>query len=82
MSSASPGRSPRNERRNPFTSRLWSALLLSLAGIVLLALATLTSLAGTFSGWGPELTRGIAWLISLTSLAVTVAGLTLMLRWA
>lgn len=73
---------PRNSRRNPFKSRLWSALLLSLAGSLVLGLALLTSLSGTLMGQLPELTRGIDWLLQGTSLLVTVAGLALLLRWS
>ncbi|MGB3256957.1 MAG: YihY/virulence factor BrkB family protein [Ornithinimicrobium sp.] len=73
---------PRNSRRNPFKSRLWSALLLSLAGMVVLGLALLTNFSGSLMGQLPELTQGIEWLVQGASLAVTVAGLTLLLRWA
>lgn len=73
---------PRNQRRNPLQSRLWSALLLSLAGVVVLILAILTSLAGTFTAWGPDATRGIAWVVQMASLLLTIAGLALLLRWA
>ncbi|MGB3828777.1 MAG: YihY/virulence factor BrkB family protein [Ornithinimicrobium sp.] len=73
---------PRNSRRNPFQSRLWSALLLSLAGMLVLGLAVLTSVAGTFTAWTPELTRGLAWLVQVVSLVLTIAGLSLLLHWA
>ena len=73
---------PRNSRRNPFKSRLWSAVLLSLAGIVVLGLAILTSFSGSVMGWTPELTQGIGWLVQVVSLVVSIAGLTLLLRWA
>ncbi len=73
---------PRNSRRNPFKSRLWSAVLLSLAGTVVLSLSMLTSLSGTVMGQMSPLTDGIGWLVQGVSLALSVAGLTLLLRWA
>ncbi|MGB7447676.1 MAG: YihY/virulence factor BrkB family protein [Ornithinimicrobium sp.] len=72
---------PRNERRNPFKSRLWSLVLLTGAGLLVLAVATFTSLVGNVSVLGQFSDRSVAWLVDLVSLVSTTAVLALSLRW-
>jgi uncharacterized BrkB/YihY/UPF0761 family membrane protein len=71
---------PRNERRNPVKSRLWSAMLLTGAGMLVLALATLTTLAGNVSALGSFSDRSIAWVVDLVSCLGTTAVLAAALR--
>ncbi len=73
---------PRNSRRNPFKSRLWSALLLSLAGILVVSLSGLTVLAGTVMDRMSTFAYGLQWLAQGVSLVLSVAGSSLLLRWA
>ncbi|MGI9155617.1 MAG: YihY/virulence factor BrkB family protein [Marmoricola sp.] len=73
---------PRNVRPNPFISRLRSGALLSLAGLVVLVLATLTSVAGNAQMFGVVADRGLGWLITLVSIALTALVLALLIRWA
>ncbi len=73
---------PRNSRPNPFISRLRSALFLALAGLMVLVLATLTSLGGNAEILGVEVDRGLSLLITLVSVALTGLVLGLLVRWA
>lgn len=73
---------PRNSRRNPFKSRLWSAVLLSLAGILVLLLAMLTNASGTLMNTVSALGDWRGLLVQAMSFALSIAGLTLLLRWA
>jgi membrane protein len=64
---------PRNGRPNPFHGRLRSGALLSLAGLTVLSFATLTVLAGSQAS-------DMGWLVSIGSVLVLTALLTLCLR--
>ncbi len=69
---------PRNGRPNPFHGRLRSGALLSLAGLTVLSFATLTVLAG--SQMSSEIANGMGWMVSIGSVLVLTALLTLCLR--
>lgn len=73
---------PRNSRRNPFKSRLWSALLLSMAGVLVVTLSGLTVVVGTQMNNMSAFAGGIDWFVRGLSLVVSVAGSALLLRWA
>jgi len=73
---------PRNSRRNPVKSRLWSALLFSLAGFLVLTVSLLTVFVGTVTGQMPAFASGLGWLVQVTSLVLSVAGSAMLLRWA
>ncbi len=65
---------PRNGRPNPFRGRLRSGALLTLAGLVVLSFATVTVLAGDV------IDDGLGWIVSIGSVFVLTAMLTLCLR--
>lgn len=71
---------PRNKRRNPFQSRLWSAVVLAGGGLLVLGLAALTNLTMVIPQWGPISGWAVSWLIFAVSAALTTAALTLLLR--
>ncbi|MFK4084749.1 YihY/virulence factor BrkB family protein [Kribbella sp. NPDC020789] len=71
---------PRNGRPNPFRGRLRSGALLSLAGLTVLSFATLTVLAGSQGSLAGVVTERLAWLVSIGSILVLAALLTLCLR--
>lgn len=68
---------PRNRRPNPFSGRLRSGALLSLAGITVLTFATLTVLVGSRAA---EFADNMGWLVSIGSILVLTVMLTLCLR--
>jgi uncharacterized BrkB/YihY/UPF0761 family membrane protein len=71
---------PRNRRPNPFRGRLRSGALLSLAGLTVLSFATLTVLAGSQVSLSGEAAYRMGWLVSIGSVLVLTAMLTLCLR--
>lgn len=71
---------PRNGRPNPFRGRLRSGALLSLAGLTVLSFATLTVLAGSQAWLSDQLANDMGWLVSIGSVMVLTATLTLCLR--
>jgi uncharacterized BrkB/YihY/UPF0761 family membrane protein len=71
---------PRNGRPNPFRGRLRSGALLSLAGLTVLSFATLTVLAGSQASLSGEVANNMGWLVSVGSVLVLTALLTLCLR--
>jgi membrane protein len=71
---------PRNRRPNPFRGRLRSGALLSLAGLTVLSFATLTVLAGSQASMSGRIDNTMGWLVSLGSILVLTAMLTLCLR--
>jgi membrane protein len=71
---------PRNRRPNPFRGRLRSGALLSLAGLTVLSFATLTVLAGSMGKLSGQLADDMGWLVSIGSVLVLTALLTLCLR--
>jgi membrane protein len=70
---------PRNRRPNPFRGRLRSGALLSLAGLTVLSFATLTVLAGSQASLS-GVADNMGWLVSIGSILVLTAMLTLCLR--
>lgn len=73
---------PRNSRPNPFISRLRSGVMLMLAGLAVIVLATLTSVAGNVDMFGAEIDQGIRWLVALASAILTALVLALLVRWS
>lgn len=71
---------PRNRRPDPFRGRLRSGALLSLAGLTVLSFATLTVLAGSRAKMAGEIADNMGWLVSIGSILVLTAMLTLCLR--
>ncbi|WBQ04007.1 YihY/virulence factor BrkB family protein [Kribbella sp. CA-293567] len=71
---------PRNGRLNPFRGRLRSGALLTLAGVTVLSFATLTVLAGSQGSLPGGYAEGMGWLVSIGSVLVLTAMLTLCLR--
>ncbi|QNE16928.1 YihY/virulence factor BrkB family protein [Kribbella qitaiheensis] len=71
---------PRNGRPNPFRGRLRSGALLSLAGLTVLSFATLTVLVGSQVSMSGDVANGMGWLVSIGSVLVLTAMLTLCLR--
>lgn len=73
---------PRNKRLNPVLSRLSSLLLLVGAGLTVLAVTLLTSLASHIDVLGADLAGGIGWLLKLASVTINAVVLAAMMRLA
>ena len=73
---------PRNSRPNPFLSRLHSGLLLMVAGLVLVVVATITSIAANAEVFGVAVNFTIGLLVNIASALLTAAVLALMMRVA
>ena len=73
---------PRNSRPNPFLSRLHSGLLLMVAGLVLVVVATITSIAANAEVFGVAVNFTISILVNVASALLTAAVLALMMRVA
>jgi membrane protein len=73
---------PRNSRLNPILSRVSSLLLLVLAGLTVLAVTVLTSIASHVSVFGPDVDKGLGWLLSLGSVLLNALVLAAMMRLA
>lgn len=73
---------PRNSRLNPLLSRLSSLLLLVLAGLTVLAVTVLTSIASHAGMFGADVGRGVTLLLTAASVAVNAAVLAVMMRLA
>ncbi len=71
---------PRNSRLNPVLSRLRGAVWLVLAGLALVLVAVLTSLASNLDVVGAELNTGLRWLVVAATLALNTAVLSVMMR--
>ncbi|WP_112238799.1 YihY/virulence factor BrkB family protein [Kribbella monticola] len=71
---------PRNGRPDPFRGRLRSGALLSLAGLTVLSFATLTVLVGSQVSLSSGVANSMGWLVSIGSVLVLTAMLTLCLR--
>jgi membrane protein len=71
---------PRNSRLNPFLSRLRSAIVLALAGLSVLAVTVLTSLTSHLDMFGPEFLDGLRGVLTIASILVNAALLTLLFR--
>lgn len=73
---------PRNSRMNPILSRLSSLLLLTLAGLTVLAITLLSSVASHLDMFGPNVDQGLRWLVWLASVALNAVVLSEMMRLA
>jgi membrane protein len=73
---------PRNSRLNPVLSRVSSLFLLILAGLTVLAVTLLTSIASHFDVFGPGADRGVGWLLKLGSVTLNALVLAGMMRLA
>jgi membrane protein len=73
---------PRNVRLNPILSRLSSLVALFLAGLTVLAVTVLTSVASHLDVFGSNADKGIGWIFALLSVALNAAVLALMMRLA
>jgi membrane protein len=73
---------PRNSRPNPFLSRLHSGLLLMVAGLVLVVVATITSIAANAEVFGVAVNFTISSLVNVASALLTAVVLALMMRVA
>lgn len=69
---------PRNSRLSPIASRVRSLFLLLSAGLAVLAVAVLTSLASHTGGFGLELDSGLRWALRGASVALTAVVLGVM----
>jgi membrane protein len=73
---------PRNSRLNPILSRASSLVLLALAGLTVLGVTVLTSVASHAEVFDAEVNRGIGWLLTLASVALNALVLAVMMRLA
>ncbi len=73
---------PRNSRFNPLVSRIRGFVLLTLAGITVVAIAVLTSLAGHLEMFGSGVDAGLSWLVTAASVALNSLVLAVMMRLA
>ena len=60
---------PRNSRMNPILSRLSSLLLITLAGLTVLAITLLSSVGSHLDMFGPNVDQGLRWVVWLASVA-------------
>ncbi|MEP7090541.1 MAG: YihY/virulence factor BrkB family protein [Nocardioidaceae bacterium] len=73
---------PRNSRLNPVLARLSSLLLLVLAGLTVLGVTVLSSVASHADMFGSDLHRGVGWLLKLGSIGLNALVLAGMMRLA
>jgi uncharacterized BrkB/YihY/UPF0761 family membrane protein len=73
---------PRNSRLKPVLSRLSSFLLLVAAGVTVLAVTLLTSLASHIEVLGADVAVEVGWLLKLASVAINAVVLAAMMRLA
>ena len=73
---------PRNSRFNPVLSRASSLALLVLAGLTVLAVTVLTSIVSHVDVFGPNVDRGLGWLLTLSSIVLNALVLAAMMRLA
>lgn len=73
---------PRNSRPNPFISRLRSGILLLLAGLAVIFLATVTSVAGSVEMFGADFDQGIKWLVQAAAVVLTALVLAMLVRYS
>jgi membrane protein len=73
---------PRNSRLNPLLSRASSLVLLVLAGLTVLAVTVLSSFVSHVNDFGPDIDRGLDWLLKLGSLLLNALVLAAMMRFA
>lgn len=73
---------PRNRRLNPVVSRLRGFVLLTLAGLTVIAIAVMTSLAGHLEVFGAGLDTGVRWLVRGVAVVLNALVLAVMMRLA
>lgn len=73
---------PRNSRPNPFLLRLRSILLLAVAGVSVLVVALLTTLASNPDVIGTDLGREVGWLIKIGGFALLILAFAALFRLA
>src|SRR3954451_5094395 len=73
---------PRNSRLNPLMSRLSGLLLLVLAGLTVLAVTVVTSLASHAEVFGSRVDRGVGLLLTAGSIGLNAVVLAVMMRLA
>ncbi len=73
---------PRNSRLNPVLSRISSLLLLTLAGLTVLAVTLLSSVGSHLGVFGPNVNAGLRWLVLLVTVALNAVVLSEMMRLA
>jgi membrane protein len=73
---------PRNSRLNPLLSRASSLVLLVLAGLTVLAVTVLTSIVSHLAVFGPDVDRGLGWLLKVGSVLLNALVLAAMMRLA
>ncbi len=73
---------PRNSRPNPFLLRLRSILLLAVAGLAVLAVVVLTTLASNADILGTEMGREVGWLIKAGGFVLLVLAFAALFRLA
>ena len=73
---------PRNSRMNPILSRLSSLLLITLAGLTVLAITLLSSVGSHLDVFGPNVDQGLRWLVWLASVGLNAVVLSEMMRLA
>ncbi|MDX6356182.1 MAG: rane protein [Streptomyces sp.] len=73
---------PRNSRPNPLLSRLQSGLYLLLAGGVVIAVATLTSVAANWGAFGARIDWTFGLLVDLVSILLTATVFAVLIRTA
>ncbi len=72
---------PRNSRLNPFSSRARSLVLLALAGVTLLGIATLSSFASNLGSFGLDLGPTLRWAGTGVSVLLTAMVMAAMMRF-
>lgn len=73
---------PRNSRPNPLRMRLRSLLLLTFAGLGVLAVSVFSALASTTEVFGPRVNETIRWLVVAGTVLLVTLVLTLLFRLA
>jgi membrane protein len=72
---------PYNARPNPFLARLRSLGLLSLAGIALLAISVLSTLASSLDSILPQIDPLLRWAVRLVAIGLNALVLAVLFRW-
>jgi membrane protein len=72
---------PYNSRPNPFLARLRSLILLSLAGLALLAISVLTTVGSSIDAFLPQLDASVPWLVRAASIILNALVLAVLFRW-
>jgi len=73
---------PRNSRPNPFLLRLRSLVLLATAGVAVLGVSLVSTLFGQTKAFGTQADRSTRWLITIGTIAIITAMLTVLFRLA